>query len=312
MNEDLVGGREGVGALTNGCGVVRLSRDVISAVGPDTMKFLQSQLSQDVSTLETSESRWSFLLQPTGKLVGLFRVTRISLEECRLDADPGMGEGVENALRRFLIRTKCALTLQRDAVVHAVRGEGATAPGAIDAADQVRCFPSMQGVDIFDPSFTPPAGMTRVEPDCYDYLRIASGVPMWSRELIESTIPNATGLLPVAVSFTKGCYVGQELVERIDSRGAETPKSLRRLTFESSNGSPDESLLLAGAEVFVAEDTTGPKGSKGLLTSVAVIEGLPPVALAYLHRDVEVGSAVRVGPVGPATLSATVRALEIG
>jgi tRNA-modifying protein YgfZ len=90
-----------------------IPRDVIVAEGPDTVKFLHSQLSQDIASMSPGEVRWSFLLQPTGKLVSLLRVVRhADGDGLSLDTDAGHGSAVVEALSRFKIRTKCELSLQ--------------------------------------------------------------------------------------------------------------------------------------------------------------------------------------------------------
>lgn len=290
MSGRVLTGEQGVHALTDSCGAVAVTRDVIVADGPDTLKFLQSQLSQDLSELAIGDATWSFLLQPTGKLIGFMRVTRTHEATFRLDADPGTGSGMEAALRRFLIRTKCVLTLVESSPVWALRGPDA-AEFAPDGA--VPAFPAMSGVDVFVDALSSDVPM--VDPECLSYVRIASGVPMFPYELNDSTIPNATGLVGLAVSFSKGCYVGQELVERIDSRGAMTPRVLRRIQFDGVELSVAE-LISVGAEL------THDGSVRGTITSVASLpDGADPttatvVALGYLHRDTEPGSSVNCGP----------------
>jgi folate-binding protein YgfZ len=104
--------------------------------------------------------------------------------------------------------------------------------------------------------------------------RIAMGWPALGTELVPGeSIPAATGLTRIAVSFTKGCYPGQELVERMDSRAAEAPRSLRRLT--GAGGSSAGDAVLDAGEVV------------GTVTSAA-----GGAALAYVKRTSEVGEAV--------------------
>jgi folate-binding protein YgfZ len=101
--------------------------------------------------------------------------------------------------------------------------------------------------------------------------RIEAGWPAMGTELTERTIPAETGLVDRAVSFTKGCFTGQELVARIDSRGGNVPRHLRGVRF------PDDSTPPAvGADVVVGDKTVG------TITSVAGTR-----ALAYIGRDVE-------------------------
>ena len=99
--------------------------------------------------------------------------------------------------------------------------------------------------------------------------RVASGWPAMGAELDDGVIPAETGLVDRAVSFTKGCYTGQELVARIDSRGGNVPRRLRVLALESS------------APVGAALEFEG--RGRGAITSVSADERF---ALAYVHRDV--------------------------
>jgi tRNA-modifying protein YgfZ len=306
MTDGLLTGVVGIDALRNAGGAVAVRRDVLSAEGPDASTFLQSQLSQDISRLGEGETAWSFLLQPTGKLVGFFRVTRTGAESFRLDGDPGVGVGVEAALRRFLIRTKCTIALREGVGGWAVRGsELRTPPGAVPSIPGLPGYDLIDaaGADSFDAVDSAP-DVARVAPLCLEYLRIAAGIPVWPYELSESTIPNATGLVGLAVSFTKGCYVGQELVERIDSRGTVTPRVLRRLRFDAPDVPTSTQDLVVGAELFVGGD------AKGSLTSVAQEPGGSTVsALGYVHRDVQTGSPLHAG--SPAGAVGSVLAVEI-
>ncbi len=71
-----------------------------------------------------------------------------------------------------------------------------------------------------------------------EYDRIVVGWPRLGSEIVPGeTIPGGTGLVPIAVNFTKGCYPGQELVERMDSRAAQAPRTLRRLTVPAGTAS---------------------------------------------------------------------------
>jgi folate-binding protein YgfZ len=110
--------------------------------------------------------------------------------------------------------------------------------------------------------------------------RIEAGIPRLGAELDESTIPAEAGtwLIDHAVSFTKGCYVGQELVARVDSRGSNTPRRLRRLR------PADGSTLERGAEIVLDGSMVG------RVTSAA-----SGVALGYVGRAVDVPATVEVG-----------------
>lgn len=99
-------------------------------------------------------------------------------------------------------------------------------------------------------------GASRGEP-ADESERIDIGWPRLGAEIVPGeTIPGGTGLTSIAVNFTKGCYPGQELVERMDSRAAEAPKSLRRLTV-APDASPGDPIVDDGVEVGVVTSVSG-------------------------------------------------------
>jgi folate-binding protein YgfZ len=117
-----------------------------------------------------------------------------------------------------------------------------------------------------------------------DVIRVMQGMPTMGRELDESTIPAAARIVDRSVDFTKGCYVGQELVARIDSRGSNTPTRLVGVRF-GRDSAPDAGgeLLLDGAPA-------------GRLTSVALSSHSGPIGLAYVKRAVEVPGTLDFQP----------------
>ncbi|MEY2554301.1 MAG: tRNA-modifying protein YgfZ [Ilumatobacteraceae bacterium] len=202
-------------------------RDVVSVDGPDAASYLQSQASQDLRGMTSGEARWTFFLQPTGKVDVLARVTMEGDETFRLDTDPGYGDVLEARLNRFRIRVKASVTrLER---------QSATTPANDDA-------------------------------------RIAAGWPKMGAEIVPGeAIPAETGLAEVAVSYTKGCYPGQELVERMDSRGSTAPRHLAVLD-RRPDDQPGQPVHRDGVEI-------------GAITSVGSSQ-----VLAFVKRGVE-GSA---------------------
>ena len=129
-----------------------------------------------------------------------------------------------------------------------------------------------------------------LEPAAWEAHRIAAGVPVMGAELTDKTIPAETGLVAITASFTKGCYTGQELVARIDSRGGNVPRHLRRLRSASALA-PGDDLTNADGKVV------------GAVTSAAVHPELGVVALGYLARSVAAGDPV-VSASGPVTVLA--------
>ena len=204
-------------------------RDVVVVEGADAASYLHSQVSQVVTDMEVGERRWSFVLEPTGKVQVLFRLTRTADDRFELDTDAGFGDVLLTRIDRFKIRVDAATSLRP--------AEGAA---TVDEAE-----------------------------------RIVLGWPRMGAEIVPGeTIPAGTGVTQLAVNFTKGCYPGQELVERMDSRAAEAPKSLRRLTVEPGT-SPGDPVMDGTDQV-------------GTITSVA-----GTAALGWVKRSSDVGEVVQ-------------------
>ncbi len=216
--------------LHTGVGAIWLSRDVVSVSGPGALAFLQGQCSQDVAALAVGASAWSWVLQPQGKVEVLCRVTRVADDHLVLDTDGGWGETLATRLNRFKLRTKADIRSLAWRCL-ALRGPGTGAVATADAAEAAQAgtlvvdasWPGFPGVDLLGPDPTVPAGVALIGAEAYEVARIEAGVPKMGAELTEKTIPAETGLVERTVSFTKGCYTGQELVARIDSRGAMSP-----------------------------------------------------------------------------------------
>jgi folate-binding protein YgfZ len=248
--------------------IAPLERDAVRVAGDDAVTYLQGQLSADIAGLAVGGSAWSLLLEPDGKLLALLRATRFD-DHVLLDTDAGRGEVVVGRLRRFLLRTKATVEAVHGLTWVAVRG--GTAEGAVVLPS---LWPGADGVDVIGgPAAT--AG-----PDELTELRIRAGVPIVGVDLEPGEIPAVAGqwLIDAAVSFTKGCYVGQELVARVDSRGGNAP---RRFVGLSGAG-----LAAGGRVVLDGKDV-------GVVTSAA-----GTVALAVVARAVDDGAAVDAG--GPA------------
>jgi folate-binding protein YgfZ len=255
-----------------------LARDVVAATGPEAGDFLQGQLSQDVAALASGSSAWSWVLQPTGKVDALVRVTRLD-DGWLLDTDAGWGEALVARLGRFKLRTKVDLEFRPWRVL-AVRGSNLgqfSADVVVDGS-----WPGLPGVDLLGENPAVPDQLPLAAEAEYEAARIEAGIPRMGAELTEKTIPAETGLVARTVSFTKGCYTGQELVARIDSRGSHVPRSLRGLRL----GGPVE----PGADLVVEGKTVG------TVTSVAESPAHGWVGLGYTGRAVEPPARVAAGP----------------
>lgn len=248
---------------------VPIRRDVVVVEGPDAGVYLQGQLAQDVLGIGIDGWAWSLLLQPQGKIEAWVRVHRASEFRYELDVEESFGAAVVARLRRFLIRTEATIDETSREMI-AVRGctiAEATGP-AVDVAPI--CWPGVAGFDAIGGG---PEALVAGTIDDLERVRVSAGVPAMGSELTADVIPAEIGswFIDVSVSFTKGCYVGQELVARVDSRGNRTPRHLRVIAL--GHGATG---VLRGTEL------REPGGRVvGALTSV-----VGGSALAYVHRSV--------------------------
>jgi tRNA-modifying protein YgfZ len=264
-------------ALRGEGGAARVDRDFIGVSGPDAQSFLQGQLSQDVDGLSPGGSSWSFLLQPTGKVDAWLRVSRVDGDAFLLDVDAGFGPAVTERLSRFKLRTKADIEAAPSWHCLAVRGRRVEMINAIKAPAP---WPGIDGVDLLTTDVLDVAalGLPQVGADAFEALRIECGIPAMGSELTEATIPAEAGqwVIDASVSFTKGCFTGQELVARIDSRGGNVPRHLRGVVIGTNVLPP------VGAVVAVGDDEVG------TITSVGEsLERRAPIALAFIGRRVD-------------------------
>lgn len=281
--------------LRHGAGGVVAPRDVLTLTGPDALSFLQGQLSQDLADLAPGGVTSSLLLHPDGKLLCRLRVSCLEEERFVCDLAPGLGEGARTRLERFKLRVAVDLEVRSLAML-SVRGAAAPPPpaagpvgaptGGGEAAAVVAGvrWGSVGGWDLVAGQVAPPEVVRLCDPAALEAVRIEAGVPAAGKELTEGLIPAEAGIVAETVSFTKGCYVGQELVARIDSRGGNTPRRLRGVVLAGTTLPP------AGATI------TDAGGSNiGRITSSAFSPTLEAVvALAYVHRRVEPPAPARL------------------
>jgi folate-binding protein YgfZ len=297
-------------ALRTGAGAFSARRDVLAVRGPDAETYLQGQLSQDVAVLAVGAAVDSLLLQPDGKLAALVRVTRTDGQGFLLDVEGGYGEAVAARLRRFLLRSKVELE-HLDWRCLCLRGRSVddAAAGLLAVLEErgVLTLPfewnGWTGVDVLGPrdavldASQLPEGIVSCGPAAVEACRIASGIPAMGTELTDKTIAAEAGLVGRTVDFDKGCYTGQELVARIDSRGSKVP---RRLVGVVAPPGPEDGAALAGGMTLHAGaappgDAAAEDKVAGTVTSAAYSSELGAwIALAYLHRSVEAPGPVRV------------------
>ena len=262
---------KGFDAYENETFALKLERDVILVDGPDAGKYLQGQLTQDVLGMKEGESVWSFLLNPDGKVNAWLRVSQISENQYLLYVDSDSGEAVTERLLRFKLRTDCEFTLKKWNGV-TIAGKDASSYAGNLSLGQIVAQTAWHKISSGDIIGGDTKALLHKFPEpkqSYDFLRIINIIPKMGTELHAKVIPAETGLVEKSVSFTKGCYTGQELVARIDSRGNKVPKNL---------------MLIACHEAMSIGDEVEVDGvSIGKLSSVAS-EGNLTVGLAYIAR----------------------------
>jgi folate-binding protein YgfZ len=260
--------------------VDRSPHGLVVVTGPDATSFLQSLVSQDLEPVADGDVVPTLLLTPQGKLDVVLRASRVG-DAWWLDTDAAYGPRLAATLTRFRIRVKVELD-DRTATTGLVSLVGAD----IETPAGVRVLPTrwgeLAGFDLLGPQDAVsgalaalPADVPRWTAARFEAFRIEAGVPRLGVDVDDATIPQEAFLERDAVSFTKGCFLGQELVCRIDTRG-HVNRYLRRL--EVSSGA----LPPAGATVVVDGR------ERGVVTSAAADpDAHRVVALAMVRREVE-------------------------
>jgi folate-binding protein YgfZ len=293
----------GYRALTEGCGVVdRSERGKLALSGPDAKAFLHGQVSNDIEGLEAGRGCYAALLTHKGKMLGDLRVLDLG-DELLLDTERIALQELFNMIRRYKLGSDVELhkrTLELGLLSligpDARRVAGARALGTAEH-DSVRAqiggvpvvlVATDTGVDVFCAAgdtaavraALESAGAMPVEADVAEIVRVERGRPRYGIELDDSVIPQEAGLNERAVSFTKGCYVGQETVARLFYRGKPN-RHLRGLRL-SAPAATGDALRRGDKEV-------------GRVGTVVVSPAFGPIALAIVRREAAPGDTLAVG-----------------
>ena len=289
----------GYRALTEGCGLVdRSERGKLALTGPDAKAFLQGLVSNDVEGLEPGSGCYAAFLTHKGKMLGDLRVLDVG-GELLLDTERSALQELFNMIRRFKVGSDVELhkrTLEMG-LLSLIGPDSWRVVGAArlpNEHDNVRTeiggrtvllVATDLGVDVFTQAADTDAvraalDVPSVDEEVAEIVRVESGRPRYGIDLDDGVIPQEAGLNERAVSFTKGCYVGQETVARLFYRGKPN-RHLRGLKL-SAEAAPGDELRL-GEKVV------------GKLASVAVSPTRGPIALALVRREAEPGATVAVG-----------------
>jgi tRNA-modifying protein YgfZ len=287
-------------AVTEACGLVdRSERGKLALTGGDAKTFLQGQVSNDVEALSPGTGCYAAFLTPKGKMLGDVRILDAG-DEILLDTERVALQELFNMVRRFSVGYAVELhkrTLERGLL--SLLGPGAEAVAGVvelGAAEDahvvadidgitVRAIRTDLGIDLLCAAEALAAalmgrGCVRASEAVAECVRVEHGRPRYGVDLDDSVIPQEADLNDRAVSFTKGCYVGQETVARLFYRGKPN-RQLRGLRLSAP--------VPSGAEITCGERVVGRLGS------VAESPTLGPIALALVRREAPPGSEVVVG-----------------
>jgi folate-binding protein YgfZ len=289
--------------LLEGCGVVdRSERGKLALTGGDAKEFMHGQVTNDVEALVPGTGAYAAFLTHKGKMRGDLRILDLG-DELLLDTERSSLQELFNMIHRFKLamdvelhkrtiqmgllsligpdsrRIAGAETLGTEEHANA-RAEIAGRPVVLAATDTgVDVFTQAEDTDAVR-SALEAAGAVPVGEAAAEVLRVERGRPRWGADLDETVIPEEAGLNDRAVSFTKGCYVGQETVARLHYRGKPN-RHLRGLRLAA----PVE----AGTPLLLGEREVGRVGTP----VVSPVHG--PIALALVRREAEPGAALTVG-----------------
>ena len=258
---------------------VKREKDFLRVSGTEAESYLQGQLSQDIEEMSDGESRFTFLLQPSGKVDAWLRITRQTQNDYLLDVDKNYGELVLARLKRFLLRTDCRVEILN----YFLYTEIGNSRNENDFVDCIAIPYSWFGFEFTDYIFKSDSfseGFNLIDDQVWKGVRIKAGIPEMGKEIDTSTIPASLGILDFSVSFTKGCYTGQELVARMDSRKGGTPYRLVKISGTSGMTVSQGVLLNDGEEI-------------GTITSEIIIDN-DYFALGFLKRGVNTPTEAQI------------------
>jgi tRNA-modifying protein YgfZ len=228
--------------------VARVPRAFLRVAGPDAADYLQRMVSNDVEALAAGEACDALLLTAKARVIAPLRVIRRAADDFLLLTEPELGETVRTELVRMRFAAKTEIE-----------------------PEEHESWLVLGGEEVLDER---PAG-EEVADEELERWRIESGIPRWGREIDDRILPAEAGLDETHISFSKGCYPGQEPIARQRHRG-KVNRKLRVLEIDGQV-EPGDELLLEGKRV-------------GRITSA-----VPGLALAYVRVEVPADAQLDVG-----------------
>jgi folate-binding protein YgfZ len=243
-------------------------RAYVSVTGPDSVSYLNRMVSNDVESLPRGGSCEALLLTAKARIVAPLVVWRRGEDDFLLLTEPEAGERLARELLRARFAAKCEIALEEHHSTVLVGADDLVSSRHDIVPNHDYGAPA---VEVLDGG--PPEGAEPISEDELERLRILAGTPRLGRELDDRVMPAEAGLEERAISFTKGCYPGQEPVARLHVRGHPN-RGLRVVAVDGAElPEYDAELVLDGKVV-------------GRVTSSAPDRELGVVARAYVRREV--------------------------
>jgi folate-binding protein YgfZ len=291
--------------LREECGLLeRGERGRLLVRGPDAAEYLQGQLTNEIEALEAGQGCYAALLDRKGHVQADMRVLRLAEDEIWLDTEPEGLEAASRHLQMYKIGRQVEVedAAQARSILSLLGPRSAEIAGLPQPAEPhfveakvagIACLAvgTRDGIDLIAEAGEADrlrealleAGAAPVAPEAVEILRVEAGVPRFGAEMSSETMPAEAGIVERTVSFTKGCYIGQEPVARLHYKGRPN-RHLRGLMLSA----PAES----GAPLRLGEKEVGRIGT----ACISPAHG--PIALAVVRREAEPGAELSVGEVG--------------
>ena len=247
--------------------------------GPDAASYLNRMVSNEVEDMPIGDAREALLLTPKARIVAPLVVWRRGAEDYLLLTEPEAGDRLVRELLRSRFAAKCTVQPEHHRSLVLLGAEPELVSLQHSVALPTTDF-GVPAVELLDAE--PPEGAEPIDGEVLERLRIVARTPRLGRELDDRVMPAEAGLEERAISFTKGCYPGQEPVARLHYRGRAN-RGLRVLALDGDElPAYDAELVLDGKAV-------------GRVTSAAPDPDHGIVALAYVRREVPPDAVLGLG-----------------
>lgn len=272
----------GYDALLRGAAFVRRTdRGLVRLRGAERLSWLQGLVTNDVATLQPGTRVYAAYLTPQGRMITDLWAAETG-DETLLDVPASLAASLSARLDGLIFAENVQIDdATAELAVLQVFGGSPTLPGSAVAVtdDTYGRHSTVAYVAAADlPNLLASLAATHTEAglDALDVLRIEAGVPRFLADMSEDTIPLEAGLEDRAISFTKGCYVGQEIIVRVTTRGGG--RVARRLV--GLDLGPGAAAPPAGATIHAGDRNVGRVTSAAWSPRRAGV-----IALGYVHRD---------------------------